>query len=1044
MKLIQVLIGLCFIVLLSSSVLALDGSVSLDNIQGTSSGSAIGLGTVTFNFRVNLFDDGDYLRGFTNGMRIYSPDGATWDPPVGSINPVLASYFDLYYNVSYFGADGLGEDTLAFLGLVRLNDGLPPGWNDIGFSITTAVQADDEGKTLCIDSTFYPPTGYWKWSSTGANTFPAWSGPHCFYISSCVGTTPDRDGDGLGDACDPCPDDPTNDADADGYCGADDNCPNTPNPGQEDFDNDGIGDACDSCTDTDNDGYGNSGFGNICPDDNCPDMANADQNDADNDGIGDVCDVCTDTDGDGFGNPGYPSNTCPLDNCPDTYNPDQTDIDNDGIGDLCDDCIDTDGDGFGDPGYATNTCAVDNCPDIYNPDQNDADDDGIGDVCDVCTDTDGDGFGDPGFAANTCPEDNCPNTYNPDQTDTDGDGKGDACDAGEVYVNADVQCGLPPLTVNFTFQSTSSTNFTSFHWYFGDGGESFDENPTHIYTTSGVFDVALVISDGVVTDSLVFDQFITTLDGIDVDFSASTYFGTAPLPVLFDAEIDGPYNSLLWDFNDGHTSSLENPIHTFASTGRYHVKLVIAYDQEGCSFADSVTKEINVRSLDFKADFEADIVGGLNPLTVNFTNLSLGFPEGIKWDFGDGNISNQANPTHTYTSPGVYDVRLIVFHISTYAPVIEADTMIKYGYIKVSDLPVVDLTGNISSTPIASEQPATLFYGWVNRGTAPATNCALKIIPPTQFTVNSVDSLEIQTGTYTGFTTLGDTIVVPLGLIDPSDWYGGRVKLNGTMGTLTNSDTLYSTMIVYTDADDTAKYNNVIDYVYAINNPINRLNKYAYPGGIAEYFDIEPFQRINYQLTFQTDALLDGNIYYIRTFDTLSDYLDFGSLTVDYLSHQGVTSVDFNSVGGLLKIDATALMLLPAQTFSASFSISPKADLPSGTMIPNRSWVRMDFLPWEKAPVDYDAVIRTTGDWPCCIGMRGNVDGDQYDELDIVDLVYFIEYSLRLPMGPPPPCMREADVDGNGILEVTDIVYLIDYVLRFPNGPAPLDCYFLE
>jgi len=67
---------------------------------------------------------------------------------------------------------------------------------------------------------------------------------------------PDVDGDGAGDACDPCPFDPDttacssvdpNDVDGDGLLNAVDNCPGTPNEGQEDGDDDGAGDACDDC-----------------------------------------------------------------------------------------------------------------------------------------------------------------------------------------------------------------------------------------------------------------------------------------------------------------------------------------------------------------------------------------------------------------------------------------------------------------------------------------------------------------------------------------------------------------------------------------------------------------------------------------------------------------------------------------------------------------------------------------------------------------------------------------------------------------------------
>ncbi|WP_437718519.1 DNRLRE domain-containing protein [Sorangium sp. So ce448] len=78
----------------------------------------------------------------------------------------------------------------------------------------------------------------------------------------------DADGDGIGDACDPCP---LGDSDGDTFCDATDNCASVANWDQTDSDLDGIGDACD----------------------NCPAAANPDQLDSDADGLGDACkDVC--------------------------------------------------------------------------------------------------------------------------------------------------------------------------------------------------------------------------------------------------------------------------------------------------------------------------------------------------------------------------------------------------------------------------------------------------------------------------------------------------------------------------------------------------------------------------------------------------------------------------------------------------------------------------------------------------------------------------------------------------------------------------------
>lgn len=85
----------------------------------------------------------------------------------------------------------------------------------------------------------------------------------------------DQDNDGIGDACDNCPNDANEDqADLDGDTVGDvcDNCPNDTNQDQADLDGDTIGDACD----------------------NCPSVANADQADRDGDGFGDVCDICPD------------------------------------------------------------------------------------------------------------------------------------------------------------------------------------------------------------------------------------------------------------------------------------------------------------------------------------------------------------------------------------------------------------------------------------------------------------------------------------------------------------------------------------------------------------------------------------------------------------------------------------------------------------------------------------------------------------------------------------------------------------------------------
>jgi PKD repeat protein len=61
------------------------------------------------------------------------------------------------------------------------------------------------------------------------------------------------------------------------------------------------------------------------------------------------------------------------------------------------------------------------------------------------------------------------------------------------------------------------------------------------------------------------------------------------------------------------------------------------------------------------ADFSASSLSGSNPLSVMFSDLSIGSPTSWDWDFGDGSPhSSLQNPTHIYTVSGTYIVSLSV------------------------------------------------------------------------------------------------------------------------------------------------------------------------------------------------------------------------------------------------------------------------------------------------------------------------------------------------------------------------------------------------
>lgn len=126
------------------------------------------------------------------------------------------------------------------------------------------------------------------------------------------------------------------------------------------------------------------------------------------------------------------------------------------------------------------------------------------------------------------------------------------------------------------------------------------------------------------------------------------------------------------------------------------------------------------------ADFVADVTSGDAPLTVIFTNLSVGDFTTWAWDFGDGGTSTDANPVHEYTEPGTYTVEL-----TASGP--DNDTEEKIAYIEVTDEPLfleldgdfvteaggsvsamTDVTGNGRHTNTNSGNNPTLIAGALN------------------------------------------------------------------------------------------------------------------------------------------------------------------------------------------------------------------------------------------------------------------------------------------------------------------------------------------
>lgn len=128
-----------------------------------------------------------------------------------------------------------------------------------------------------------------------------------------------------------------------------------------------------------------------------------------------------------------------------------------------------------------------------------------------------------------------------------------------------------------------------------------------------------------------------------------TYTGTLRVDyaVSFHSNITNA-TSYKWDFGDGGYSTDATPAHTYSTASSFIVTLIVNNDT-----AHKASKTITI---DPAVDFS--IIG--TPTAGYILGFSSTAPSGstFLWDFGDGNTSTAAYPTHIYAANGTYNVTL--------------------------------------------------------------------------------------------------------------------------------------------------------------------------------------------------------------------------------------------------------------------------------------------------------------------------------------------------------------------------------------------------
>ncbi len=220
--------------------------------------------------------------------------------------------------------------------------------------------------------------------------------------------------------------------------------------------------------------------------------------------------------------------------------------------------------------------------------------------------------------------------------------------------------GCFPLRAQFSDLSTPSagTSNTAWFWDFGDGNQSTEQNPFHVYTAAGDNTVTVkVTNDKGCYSVLTKPAYIRINGGVTSSFTNTQAASCKPpFSISFNATSAGSGTlSYLWDFGDGTTSTAKSPSHVYSTIGNYTVSLVTT-NSSGC--ADTLVKTGLINTQDITTSFAVpDRICIKEP--VVFQNTSVPTPVKSVWKFGDGTTSSDTMPAKIYSASGTYQVRLI-------------------------------------------------------------------------------------------------------------------------------------------------------------------------------------------------------------------------------------------------------------------------------------------------------------------------------------------------------------------------------------------------
>ena len=233
--------------------------------------------------------------------------------------------------------------------------------------------------------------------------------------------------------------------------------------------------------------------------------------------------------------------------------------------------------------------------------------------------------------------------------------------------------GCQPLSVDFYNTSNPGSQII---WDFGDGNSAYADQVTHTYDTSGVFKVKLLAIGDCGRDSAFSTVVVYSKPKPQFQYSKPCAgVGTQ----FINQSTNG--NSFIWYFGDGDSSisTQKNPLHVYASTGRYIVKLIVA-NSRPC--VDSI-EQVVVVTIQPKALFTVVKPNVCQDEPTVFLNQSTNAINYV-WQFGNGESSTVAGLSYVYPEAGTYNVTLTAINGEC------RDSLTKPAFVQIYPKPIAN------------------------------------------------------------------------------------------------------------------------------------------------------------------------------------------------------------------------------------------------------------------------------------------------------------------------------------------------------------------